>query len=186
MSVKNVLETLFGVIPLLDRIKVSIEESSGAIPRASTQLSSVTQATESATVEILNTLDRMSGRIDAAETGLAALRSALAPDSPLQEQVATIDRVLGETRQDSMAIAMTLQVQDITSQQIAGVTHMIETVRAQLMNVVGQLDREQVRQTAEPAAAAAGHFDGNAVYSLSGERQHDADEIIQQWNKVNP
>ena len=32
MSVRNVLDTLFGIIPLLDRIKVSIEESSGAIP----------------------------------------------------------------------------------------------------------------------------------------------------------
>jgi chemotaxis regulatin CheY-phosphate phosphatase CheZ len=183
MSVRNVLDTLFGIIPLLDRIKVSIEESSGAIPKASTQLSSVTQATESATVEILNTLDRMAGRIDAAEAGLDALRIALGPDSPLQEHIGVIEKVVADTRQDSMSIAMALQVQDITSQQIAGVTQMIEAVRSQLIDVAGQLDREQERQVAPPPPAA-GHFDSNAQYTLTGERQHEADEIIQQWQKV--
>jgi chemotaxis regulatin CheY-phosphate phosphatase CheZ len=184
MSVKNVLDTLFGIIPLLDRIKVSIEESSGAIPKASTQLSSVTQATESATVEILNTLDRMAGRIDAGEVGIGALRSGIDGGSPLQEQVAIIERVLAETRQDSMSIAMALQVQDITSQQIAGVTAMIEAVRAQLLDIAGQLDREQERTTSLPPPQPSGHFDSNAQYSLTGERQQNADEIIQQWQKV--
>jgi chemotaxis regulatin CheY-phosphate phosphatase CheZ len=183
MSVRNVLDTLFGIIPLLDRIKVSIEESSGAIPKASTQLSSVTQATESATVEILNTLDRMAGRIDAAEAGLTALRTALDPDSPLQEHISVIEKVVADTRQDSMSIAMALQVQDITSQQIAGVTQMIEAVRSQLLDVAGQLDREHERQVAPPPPAS-GHFDSNAQYTLTGERQHEADEIIQQWQKV--
>lgn len=187
MSVKNVVDTLFGVIPLLDRIKVSIEESSGAIPRASTQLSSVTQATESATVEILNSLDRMAARIDAGEAGISAIRDAVDPSAPLQEHIATVSKVLNETRQDSMAIAMALQVQDITSQQIAGVTAMIEAVRAQLLSVAGQLDRENATSSASPApppAQPSGHFDGNAQYSLTGERQQHADEIIQQWQKV--
>jgi chemotaxis regulatin CheY-phosphate phosphatase CheZ len=183
MSARNVLDMLFGVIPLLDRIKVSIEESSGAIPKASTQLSSVSQATETATVEILNTLDRMAGRIEAAETGLCALHAALDPGSPLQEQVGIIEKVLAETRQDSVAIAMALQVQDITSQQIAGVTQMIEAVRTQLLDVAGQLDREHKRQETPPPPPA-GHFDSNAQYTLTGERQHEADEIIQQWQKV--
>ena len=184
MSVKNVLDTLFGIIPLLDRIKVSIEETSGAIPKASTQLSSVTQATESATVEILNSLDRMTGRIDAGEASIGLLRAGIEAGSLLQEHISTIEKVLAETRQDSMAIAMALQVQDITSQQIAGVTAMIEAVRSQLMDVAGQLDREQERQTGPTAAPPSGHFDSNAQYSLTGERQQNADEIIQQWQKV--
>jgi chemotaxis regulatin CheY-phosphate phosphatase CheZ len=187
MSVKNVVDTLFGVIPLLDRIKVSIEESSGAIPKASTQLSSVTQATESATVEILNSLDRMAARIDTAESGINTIRDTIDASSPLQEQIAAVSKVLTETRQDSMAIAMALQVQDITSQQIAGVTAMIEAVRAQLLDVAGQLDREHDRTSSAspaPPAQPSGHFDSNAQYTLTGERQQHADEIIQQWQKV--
>lgn len=183
MSVSNVLDSLFGIIPLLDRIKVSIEESTGAIPKASTQLSNVTQATETATVEILNTLDRMAGRIDTADTGLGALRSGLEPGSPLHQHLEVIEKVLADTRQDSMAIAMSLQVQDITSQQIAGVTQMIEAVRSQLLDVAGQLDREHERQVTPPVPTSA-HFDSNAQYTLTGERQHEADEIIQQWQKA--
>jgi DNA-binding FrmR family transcriptional regulator len=183
MSGKNMLDSLFGIIPLLDRIKVSIEQTSGTIPKASTQLSSVSKATESATVEILNTLDHMAGRIDAAETGLTALHAALDPESPLQAQIVVIEKVLTDTRQDSMGIAMALQVQDITSQQIAGVTQMIEEVRAQLLDVVGQLDREHEGHAALPVPQS-GHFDSNAQYTLTGERQHDADEIIQEWQKA--
>ena len=185
MSVRNVLDTLFGIIPLLDRIKVSVEESSGAIPKASTQLSSVTQATESATVEILNSLDRMAGRIDAGEASLTTLRAAIDQVSPLQEHVAAIEKVLVETRQDSMAIAMALQVQDITSQQIAGVTAMIEAVRAQLLDVAGQLDREHGPKAVQAEGKPTGTFDSDAQYSLTGERQQNADEIIQQWQKVH-
>ena len=155
MSVRNVLDTLFGIIPLLDRIKISIEESSGAIPKASTQLSSVTQATESATVEILNTLDRMAGRIDAAEAGLDCSRTGIwIRIHRCRRRSGSSRRSLAETRQDSMAIAMALQVQDITSQQIAGVTQMIEAVRSQLLDVAGQLDREHERQVAPPPPAA--------------------------------
>jgi len=55
------LEELFyfvqEVVPLLDEINISIRESSGKIPRASTQLNKVTEATEMATTEILNTVD---------------------------------------------------------------------------------------------------------------------------------
>ena len=50
-------------IDLLDRIKGAIEESSNKIPKAAVQLSTVTQATEMATVEILNVLDTMSHKI---------------------------------------------------------------------------------------------------------------------------
>ena len=121
-----------GLLPALDNIKASIEESSGKIPKASTQLQNVTQATETATVEILNVLDGMSQRVEKAEVGLQKVRSSIADLPNLNpEVIAEMDAIrtaLNETRDSSMSIAMALQVQDITSQQIASVTHMIESI----------------------------------------------------------
>lgn len=185
MSVTNVVEMLFGLIPLLDKVKESINESSGAIPRASVQLSSVSKATEMATVEILNVLDRMTERIATAERSLETIKQGHRGGGEVDAAVASVESALGETRQDSLNIAMTLQVQDITAQQIAGVSHLIESVRQQLLNALGLLDQKGPEHLTWPGAKPAEqtHFDANAMYTSSTERQDSADAIIKQWNK---
>jgi chemotaxis regulatin CheY-phosphate phosphatase CheZ len=181
MSMTNIVQVLFGIIPVLDQIKQSIEQTTGAIPQASSQLNNVTRATEMATVEILNVLERMTGRIEAAEGEVQRLRQGTGSTS---ESLEAIGQALADTRQDSMNIAMALQVQDITSQQIAGVSHMIETVRRQLLEALGQLEPEK-GSSAAASRAETGAFDGNASFTGSTERQEDADAIIKQWNKVD-
>jgi chemotaxis regulatin CheY-phosphate phosphatase CheZ len=187
MPVTNVVEMLFGLIPLLDKIKGSINESSGAIPRAAVQLSSVSKATEMATVEILNVLDRMTERIVAAELSLQTIKSGHRGGGEVDAAVASVEASLGETRQDSLNIAMTLQVQDITSQQIAGVTYLIESVRQQLVDALGCLDQKGAERIPRPGTAASvpTHFDTNAVFTKSTERQDTADAIIKHWNKAD-
>jgi len=167
---------------VLDQIKTTIEQTTGTIPKASSQLSNVTQATEMATVEILNVLDRMTGRIEAAEAAVQTLHKGTGNEDP---SLQAIGQALADTRQDSMNIAMALQVQDITSQQIASVSHLIESVRAQLLEALGQLGPDA--GGGEPAAQGpkATTFDGDAVFTRSTDRQDDADAIIKQWNKVD-
>lgn len=186
MSVNNVVDVLIGVIPLLDRIKCSLEESTGAIPRASVQLSNVSQATELATVEILNVLDAMTARLGGAEAAMEVVRAGVAQSPGHADAIRTIDTALGDTRQDAMHIAMALQVQDITAQQIAGVMEMIEQVRRQLLDVLGQLDANVPPGNA-PAGVSptAGTFDASAQYTRSDEKQQSADTIIAHWKKVH-
>jgi len=181
MSMNNVVQMLFGIIPVLDQIKQSIEQTTGTIPKASTQLSNVTQATEMATVEILNVLDRMAGRIEAAEAAVQTLQQGTADTG---ESLKAIGQALADTRQDSMNIAMALQVQDITSQQIASVSHLIETVRTQLLGALGQLDAAPGSEALNQKPPATS-FDSDATFTRSTERQENADAIIKQWNKVD-
>jgi chemotaxis regulatin CheY-phosphate phosphatase CheZ len=75
---------------------------------------------------------------------------------------------------------MALQVQDITSQQIASVLHMIETVRNQLLNTVAHPDGSSVSDNQSAEASLA--FDVNAQYRPAAERQSIADSIVQRWN----
>jgi chemotaxis regulatin CheY-phosphate phosphatase CheZ len=97
------------------------------------------------------------------------------------------NKALDETRKDTISIAMALQVQDITSQQIAGVVHLIESVRAQLLVALKSLDEEN---PIGPSANASGNnhssipssFDIDATFSQSTERQAIADDVVKTWN----
>ncbi len=170
-----------GMLPALETIKTTIEDSSKKIPKVSTQLSNVTQATESATVEILNVLDTISQNVDAAEAGLKTLGSLLPnPATPVSEVMTSISRSLAATKEKSMSIAMALQVQDITSQQIAGVSHMIESVRTELIRILDQFGGGPTAPSNVPVAQPM-HFDTEAEYSASTQRQDQADIIIKQW-----
>ncbi len=170
-----------GMLPALETIKTTIEDSSKKIPKVSTQLNNVTQATESATVEILNVLDSISQNVDAAEAGLKTLGNLLPnPASPVSDVLSSISRSLATTKEKSMSIAMALQVQDITSQQIAGVSHMIETVRLELIRILDQFGGDPSARPSAPTRHPT-HFDTEAEYSASTERQDQADLIIKEW-----
>jgi chemotaxis regulatin CheY-phosphate phosphatase CheZ len=184
---------------MLEHVKDSIEESSGRIPKASKQLSEVTTATESATVEILNVLETMGTRIGEGEADLQIVRNFIqqkngTPESAVAlTSIASIEKMLSEAKENSMSIAIALQVQDITSQQIAGVSHTIESIRQQLARALKRFDDPGNEQSASREEAGATqvesepvHFDGEAQFSKAPDRQDLADEIVKQWNKGLP
>ncbi len=100
------------------------------------------------------------------------------------EAIPSIEEVLRKTKEDSMNIAMALQVQDIASQQIASVAHTIESVEAQLVRALNRFENGDTGDIANdnvdvPAPAPA--FDVEARYTRSEERQDIADEIVKQF-----
>lgn len=218
--VQKLLTVMSGLVPMLDTVKQSIEESTGSIPPASRQLNSVTSATETATVEILNVLDTMAQKMATAEAGLAALKEHRerrrrtedrltdqlrkieqnTPPSPDvsalmrlwnehqsdlsgSDPFAMIETSLRETKTDSMNIAMALQVQDITSQQIASVVHTIESVREKLLQVLNTVNGTGTTVAGAAAQAQPSHFDKEAQFTRSTDRQDTADQIVQQFHQ---
>ncbi len=214
----QLLDMLRSLMPVLDNIKNAVENSSSKIPKATEQLSTVTQATESATMEILNLLDDIGRRVEHVQGKLKEIESDLVKKqvsvknlaglidvltaeqkaqftsfetdwnniTDLTLQVKSLEELsseLAEVHSLSMNIAMALQVQDITSQQIESVRHQIESVRAQLSFVVGQYEGRQVVE--EPLDAVKKSFDADAQYSKDESRQSDADDIIAQFAQIN-
>ena len=225
---KEFVAVVHDVIPMLDQMKSSIHESSHKIPMASSQLSSVAQATETATVEILNVLDSMTQGITESETILADLAgrqsdlqtiggeltrwlheiavqqpsvpglievqklwSEYAGRTSDADALAKANTVLAGVRSQTMSIAMALQVQDITAQQIAGVIHLIESVRAQLTQVLANLERNATggvdwkSGNCSPTSSDQA-FNADAQYVRGPERQEIADNIINEWGNHNP
>ncbi len=181
-SVESVIHALQKVIALLDRIKNTIQESSGKIPKAAVQLDTVTKATEMATVEILNVLDTMSQKIDGAEKSLGQL-AALALTDDTRKIVNDVSRSIQDVKEDTLNITMALQVQDITAQKIAAANHLIESVRMELLHELNHFQSAAVESLPKTAATLAQSFDKNASFVKSQKHQEQIDKVVLEWKE---
>jgi len=104
----------------------------------------------------------------------------------IQNKHNKIESILRSIDDDSMKIILNLQVQDITSQQLAAVNHLIITVQEKLLNIIKQFDDYQVSDLEvnnilnSAKNIKEGTFDPQAIESYSGtsEKQDAIDEII--------
>jgi chemotaxis regulatin CheY-phosphate phosphatase CheZ len=186
-STESVITALQKVITLLDRIKNAIEDSSSKIPNASVQLNTVTQATEIATVEILDVLDQMGTKIHMVENGLKEFDvKGISECQTLM--LAGIRQTLTELKDDTSNITVSLQVQDITAQKIGASNHLIESVRKELLNELNFFETakkktDEARRHAEIEKVDQKAFDVNALYMKTPEHQNKIDEVVTAWKE---
>jgi chemotaxis regulatin CheY-phosphate phosphatase CheZ len=186
-NVDSVIVALQRVIALLDRIKLSIEESSGKIPKASVQLDNVTQATETATIEILNVLDTLSQNIDNVKVGVGHF-NALPLSSDDKKTLEHIGLSIEAAQENAMNISIALQVQDITAQKIAAANHLIETVRVELLQELDYFSSssEKVRASDLTTLKPASSFDKDAAFNKHVDHQQLIDRVVSNWKEQQP
>lgn len=167
------------ILNFLDDIGRRIEAVQGKLQGAEADL---TKKQES--IGILETLFRSFPAEQRAAWEQAAPAWATLTDLTQHTAAVTESRTeLADIHSLSMNIAMALQVQDITSQQIESVRHQIESVRMQLTHVVGVYEGKL--DDAVPTVPIHRPFDGDAEYSKDESRQADADSIIAQFTQQN-
>ncbi len=203
------------IAPLLEEIDTSLRESADKMPRATSQLKSVSEATELASTEILDLADLVLKELQTLDEGLKQataqvcaleesdqrllrlLRTALGEERPtlldaaealiaeratslahLDEKFEAEQEALELMREKINRIMISLQVQDITAQQIASVNHLIESVRHRLAQLVEQFGGEDGLPGGSALPTANGTFDEHARYDHSPARQHMADELV--------
>jgi chemotaxis regulatin CheY-phosphate phosphatase CheZ len=218
------LEELFqfvqDVIPILNEVNQSINESTEKFPRAATQLSKVTEATEVAATEIFDTVDiilhKLAKMRSQHTTHVEAIKKVVRIDSHmirlLREELTGVNddlleqlnqmhleklrvhkqiievydqihSTLDEIYDDTNSIMMSMQVQDITSQQIAAVNHLINSVEDRLMRLVEKIQGNAPKEGASPNLSDVPlTFDPNADYNTSGESQKFTDAILANFN----
>ncbi len=101
--------------------------------------------------------------------------------------------ILDTIQMDSSSIMMSLQVQDITSQQIAAVNHLLETVQEKLKGILSKYQSSELNEIvtddgidAERMNISKLHrqiaFDPDAVEALAEKdfRQQNVDEVVKQ------
>ena len=222
------LEELFNfvqeVIPLLDEINKSISDSTSKMPRASSQLSKVTQATEMAATEIFDMVDNILyklGEMKAEHSENAeAIKKVVRLDSHILrllrnelegkndvlltkinqihlEKLRThkklisfydkMSEILDTVHDSTSSIMMSMQVQDITAQQIAAVNHLIESVEERLATLIRRFKEADDDNFIERKRHSMPHvFDPNATYDTSGDKQQLADSVFDDHHKSQP
>jgi chemotaxis regulatin CheY-phosphate phosphatase CheZ len=242
------LEEIFRFVseikPLLDEINSSIAENLKKMPNASKQLSKVTQATESATNEIMDIVDGLNSKADliskninqivrnesnktaysskAYDLLLNAIQNNANIDDVLPKITGSVDNfrnqnkysvntddvvtttqdLINSIKEDSTSIMISLQVQDITSQQIAAVNHLLQTVQGRLENILDRFHSSELNDILKPGAVVAEKvindntnvtmlhreiaFDPDAVDSISFKesRQNEVDELLLEQAKI--
>jgi chemotaxis regulatin CheY-phosphate phosphatase CheZ len=186
-TTESVITALQKVITLLDRIKNAIEDSSSKIPNASVQLNTVTEATELATVEILDVLDQMGTKIQNVEDGLIEC-DQIGISEAQSKKISVMKQTLEELKENTSNITVALQVQDITAQKIGAANHLIESVRRELLNELNYFETakkktDEARRFVEDDHNSPKSFDVNASYMKTAEHQSKIDEVVTAWQE---
>lgn len=208
---QSLVDFMQETVPLLENINHSIADSTAKIPKASDQINNVTNATELATTEILDLVDAISNNVSLIEKKLEVVNSAEARKAEIADQlrsllagnsqaesllkeyaeidstrtnVEEINKLFPKIKDDSYSITLSLQVQDITSQQLAAVDHLIESVQDKLASLIQDIDDTQIEEF-NSAVSGSGiqapkgaTFDPNASYNMNDNRQDMVDAVV--------
>ncbi len=205
--IQSIIDFMRDTVPLLEDINHSIADSTSKIPKAQDQITNVSSATELATTEILDLVDSISADIVNIENTFKELQKeeeekgmlwaqikSLLPDSAEAAELinkfengrqfitksSELIEIFQKIKNDVYNITLSLQVQDITSQQLAAVTHLIESVQKRLASLIVHLDESDLHgfEFQKAYSTKGTTFDPDARYTKSTERQEVADEII--------
>lgn len=193
-------------VPLLENINQSIAESTTKIPKATNQIQSVTSATELATTEILDLVDSLNNDLISIEKTMLDILTkekdkedfllSLVPlikkenaelfikdflsKNSSSEKLGELLLQVGKMKNDSNSITISLQVQDITAQQLATVNHLIESVQEKLSSLIEDFDNTKILDNHEISLPENASFDPNARYTRSTVPQQEVDTIFNQ------
>ncbi len=212
---QSLIDFMRDTIPMLETVNNSIAESTKQIPKASHHINDVTSATELATTEILDIVDIISGDVDNIENILSEEKDKLNRRNNVLEKifdklekneenqklieeyksanssVESFDSVLEQLnilKGNVFNITLSLQVQDITSQQLAAVNHLIESVQEKLASLIFELESNELDKEIDNdldeatdlkiSAPQNATFNPDAKYSKNNDSQSVADSII--------
>ena len=202
--IQSLGEFMKETVPLLENINNSIAESTSKIPKATGQIQSVTSATEMATTEILDLVDSLNSDLNviektmvdilAKETDKKEFLLGLVPllkmdnaesyindflnENSSTERLGELLLQVGQMKLDTNNITLSLQVQDITSQQLAAVNHLIESVQEKLSALIEDFDNTKIGVHNQVSVSKNAAFNPEARYEKTVAPQQEADMIF--------
>jgi len=205
--IQSIIDFMKETVPLLEDINTSIADSTNKIPKAKNQIDNISSATELATTEILDIADSISNDLDKITIELKSaherevkkkelwqeIKSILKSKSDKQNLIEEFEKldnnfavltrfqeVFNKIKNDVYNITLSLQVQDITAQQLAAVNHLIESVRQRLSSLIVHLDESEINNIdlAGLDSTNKSAFNPDARYSKSQEKQELADSLV--------
>ncbi len=198
---QKIIDFMQDTIPLLENVNNSIHESTNKIPKAAIQINSVTNATEIATTEILDIVDgmftdlgTMNKRLNSLKSNLEVQKEAvqkyaaqsnnsadLISELKHEEMKNDLEAVTGmvDKIQEGMTnITISLQVQDITAQQLSSVNHLIQSIQEKLASLLYDLSNKNTKDIPDFADSKNAAFNPDARYDKNHKTQELADSLV--------
>lgn len=181
--IQKLIDFMRHTIPLLENINQSITETTNKIPSATNQIDSVTTATEMATTEILDTVDKILVEINSSKMIINELLNSQNGDikDPAIEKLNLVNASLDSINQYANNVTISLQVQDITSQQLSAVNYLIQSVQTKLGNLFQDLEDTNITRMGNYIDKNV--FNENAKYQDTTEQQNMIDQLV--TNKIS-
>ncbi|PKL83949.1 MAG: hypothetical protein CVV24_02215 [Ignavibacteriae bacterium HGW-Ignavibacteriae-3] len=172
----KILNFMHDTVPLLENVNHSIQDSTSKIPKAARQINNITNATEVATTEILDIVDELALDIADMQNKAESLRKKYGNDKDLNTLLATIEKI----KDGVINISIPLQVQDITSQQLFAVNHMIQSIQERLGALLVEFKDKDIQDVPDikfdfPDELS---FNANARYEKTNKSQSLADSLV--------
>lgn len=169
---RHTIEFVGEVVPTINRMIRMWPEKSGSIPKATSNLHKVTEATETATTEIMNVVDGITERIESLK-------------ARLNEAPGTSDEIvrdLEDIKGSLFDILSALQFQDITSQQIEATKAILAELNRELKDLFKGFTQMEVGEEVE---VRHGSFDSQASYDREEAKvkQGMADRVFEGGSK---
>lgn len=173
---QKILDFMQDTVPLLENVNQSIHESTSKMPKAALQINSVTNATEVATTEILDIVDEMAVDVQGMLSKLESLKKKVGDDDDIVSLLGLVLKI----KEKMMNITISLQVQDITAQQLSSVNHLIQSIQEKLGGLLTELDDKEnnglvVDNNLFPRDAA---FNADARYEKNTSSQELVDSLV--------
>jgi chemotaxis regulatin CheY-phosphate phosphatase CheZ len=209
---QKIVDFMQDTVPLLENVNQSIQDSTSKIPKAAMQINNITSATEVATTEILDIVDAISSDVQTIKTKLEIFRNKidkqkdiisrllltvnenkiaceiinneLIPEFVADELVPMVE-LIEKIHDGVMNITISLQVQDITAQQLSSVNHLIHAVQEKLSSLVTDLNNKEVKEVPiiSYQVAESGSFNPDARYNKDKDSQSLADSLVNSQGK---
>lgn len=209
---QKIIDFMRDTVPLLEHVNQSIQDSTSKIPKAALQLNNVTSATEVATTEILDVVDALSIDIQTMRTKLQSVKNHVSTqkevitklstyvpanngtgelvkkglDTSLMDEDVESTLRLAEKIQEGMTnITLSLQVQDITAQQLSSVNHLIHSIQDKLSSLLTDLNTKEVKEVpvvSEIEIPKESAFNPDARYEKTHETQALVDSLVSKSN----
>jgi chemotaxis regulatin CheY-phosphate phosphatase CheZ len=173
---QKIIDFMRDTVPLLENVNRSIQDSTNKMPKAAVQLNSVTSATEVATTEILDVVDKISLDVNSMQSKLESLKARIGDD----EDVVSLLQTVHIIQEGMMSITLSLQVQDITSQQLSSVNHMIQAIQLKLSSLLLDIKNKETKDYSgiEEELPQDGSFNEDARYEKNNGTQQLADSLV--------
>jgi len=194
-------------IPFVEQVSGSIQDTRSKIPEASSKLDKVTNATELAMTEVLDKIDEINEQLEninecmdnlvekreSTAILLENLKEKIIGNVEANEILDSINKNIDfglslemvknkirEITASTDQITMSLQVQDITAQQLAAVNHLIISVQHKLGGLLNAVDSANFDGEDDLAMEKLPdvHFDANATYNPGENQQGEVDSIV--------